>query len=169
MTSSDSTPMAMKRPPSRLKPDVDGTNPFSYPRLIQPVLDKYCVKCHAEEEEAPPLNGTIAKTGKETYMNPNTEYFTSYINLVPQFGFYNYGGKNWNDPKWYRTTPGEFGAKASKLYALLQEDHYGLELPPDALHSITLWLDSCSPFYGVYEKEGGQAQLRGEVAMPTLQ
>jgi len=24
-------------------------------------------------------------------------------------------------------------------------------------------------FYGVYEKEGGEAQLRGEVATPTLQ
>ncbi len=169
ITSSNSTPLAMKRPPSRLKPDVEGTNPFSYPRLIQPVLDTYCVKCHAEKEKAPPLDRTVASTSKGSYMNPKTEYFTSYITLVPQFGFYNYGGKNFNDPKWYRTTPGEFGAKASRLYALLQEDHYGLELPPDALHSITLWLDSCSPFYGVYEKEGGQAQLRGEVAMPTLQ
>jgi hypothetical protein len=37
------------------------------------------------------------------------------------------------------------------------------------MHRITLWLDSCSPFYGVYEEEGGRAQLRGEVALPTLQ
>ncbi|MCP4455146.1 MAG: hypothetical protein GY809_27095, partial [Planctomycetes bacterium] len=171
VTSSDSTPMAMKRAPSRLKPDVEGTNPFSYPILVQPVLDKYCVECHAEDREkkAPPLDSTIVTTSTGSYMNPKTEYFASYLSLAREFGFYDYGGKNWEDPKWYRTTPGEFGAKASKLYALLQEDHYGLTLPPDALHSITLWLDSCSPFYGVYEKEGGQAQLRGEVAMPTLQ
>jgi len=24
-------------------------------------------------------------------------------------------------------------------------------------------------FYGVYEKEGGEAQLRGEIAKPTLE
>ena len=171
MTSSDSTPMAMKRAPSRLKPDVEGTNPFSYPILVQPVLDKYCVECHAEDREkkAPPLDSTIVTTSTGSYMNPKTEYFTSYMSLAREFGFYDYGGKNWEDPKWYRTTPGEFGAKASKLYALLQDDHYGVTLPADAMRRITLWLDSCSPFYGVYEKEGGQAQLRGEVAIPTLQ
>ncbi|MHC4331358.1 MAG: HzsA-related protein, partial [Planctomycetota bacterium] len=43
--SAERTPLAMRRRPSRLKGDVDGTNPFSYPRLIQPVLDKHCVQC----------------------------------------------------------------------------------------------------------------------------
>lgn len=170
VTVSDSTPMAMKRPASRPTPEGPGTNPFSYPQLVQPVLDKYCVKCHADpEQKAPPLDDTIMTTDKGSYMNPKTPYFASYLTLTPEFGFYNYGGKNWEDPKWYRTTPGEFGAKASKLYELLQTDHYGVKLPPEALHRITLWLDSCSPFYGVYEKEGGQAQLRGEVARPTLE
>jgi len=28
---------------------------------------------------------------------------------------------------------------------------------------------SCSMFYGVYEKEGGEAQLRGEIVRPTLE
>ena len=171
ITPSNSTPMAMKRPPSRPTPDVAGTNPLSYPLLVQPVLDQYCVTCHAEdpEKKAPPLDSTIVRTSTGSYMNPKTAYFTSYLSLAPEFGFYDYGGKNWEDPKWYRTTPGEFGAKASKLYALLQDDHYGVKLPPDAMRRITLWLDSCSPFYGVYEKEGGLAQLRGEVAMPTLE
>jgi hypothetical protein len=35
------TPLAMRRAPSRPQPDVDGTNPFSYPRLVQPVLDQH--------------------------------------------------------------------------------------------------------------------------------
>jgi len=37
------------------------------------------------------------------------------------------------------------------------------------MHRIAVWLDSCSIFYGVYEKEGGEAQLRGEIVRPTLQ
>jgi len=32
-----------------------------------------------------------------------------------------------------------------------------------------LWLDCLSVFYGVYEKAGGEAQLRGEIARPTLE
>ncbi len=64
--------------------------------------------------------------------------------------------------------PGEFGARASKLYALLEKGHHGVKLPKEAMRRITVWLDSCSPFYGVYEKGGGEAQLCGGAAKPTL-
>ena len=65
--------------------------------------------------------------------------------------------------------PGEFGARASKLYQLLRQGHYDVKLPPEDLHRLAVWLDSCSLFYGVYEKEGGEAQLQGEIAKPTLE
>jgi len=166
----ETIPLALRRPPSRLVPDVDGTNPFSYPRLVQPVLDRHCVGCHAEKaDEAPPLDSRVVKTARGSYMNPVTEYYASYLSLAPEFGFYDYGGANFNDPKWYRTTPGEFGARASKLYELLRKGHHGVKLPPEDMHRLTVWLDSCSLFYGVYEQEGGQAQLRGEIARPTLE
>jgi hypothetical protein len=32
-----------------------------------------------------------------------------------------------------------------------------------------VWLDSCSLFYGVYEKEAQEAQLRGEIVRPSLE
>ncbi|HJM57905.1 MAG TPA: hypothetical protein QF446_11325 [Planctomycetota bacterium] len=166
-TPSTITPLAMRRAPSRLEPEAHGTNPFSYPLLVQPILDQHCVECHIQNL-APPLDGGITKTKEGGYMNPRTNYSNSYVTLTPKFGFYDYGGKDFNDPKWYRTTPGEFGARASKLYALLSNGHYDVDLPPDALRRITVWLDSCSPFYGVYEKKGGEAQLRGGTATPTL-
>jgi hypothetical protein len=158
-----SSPLAMRRAPSRLQPDVDGTNPFSYPRLVQPVLERNCVACHAKSpDKAPRLDAEPLRHG-------NTRYFASYVSLAPKFGFHNYGGRDWNDAKWYRTTPGAFGAHASKLYAMLEAGHHDVKLPPEDLHRLTVWLDSCSLFYGVYEKEGGEAQLRGEVARPTLE
>jgi hypothetical protein len=52
---------------------------------------------------------------------------------------------------------------------LLDDGHYDVELSKEDFHRITLWLDLSSVFYGVYEKEGGEAQLRGEVAYPTLE
>ncbi len=147
-------PIALQRAALPLTPDVDGTNPFSYPRLVQPVLDSKCVKCHQENETAPRLDGEVMADGAKIWT-------ASYHSLAPEFGFWQYGNP-------HRTTPGKFGARASRLYALLTEGHYGVALSDEELHRLTVWLDSCSVFYGVYEKEGGEAQLRGEIVYPTL-
>jgi hypothetical protein len=153
--------LALSRPPSVPKPDVDGTNPFSYPRLVQPVLDSKCVDCHAEKfaKGAPPLDRQVvgANLGHGA-----TRVFRSYNSLIHEFAFWKY-----NDP--YRTTPGKFGAKASKLYQILERGHYDVKLSPEEMHRITVWLDSSSNFYGVYEKDQGEAQLRGEIARPGLE
>ena len=146
-------PLALERPASRLAPEVDGSAPFSYPRLVQPVLDRHCVACHAEKAgEAP----NLAREPVER------NWYASYNSLAEKFGFYDYGDA-------YRTTPGRFGARASRLHGLLQEGHYDVKLPDEDLHRLTLWLDCASMFYGVYEREGGEAQLRGELARPTLE
>jgi len=148
----DTLPAAMLRPASKLKPDVSGSNPYSYPLLVQPVLDKHCVECHRKEDKAPTLE-------REPYQN---NWYASYNTLVHKHGFWNYGES-------LRTTPGRFGARASNLYKMLKEGHHDVKLSEEDMHRITLWLDCCSLFYGVYEKEGGQAQLRGEVVYPTLE
>ncbi|MDT8301555.1 MAG: hypothetical protein RQ760_08725 [Sedimentisphaerales bacterium] len=149
-------PTAMRRKPSELKSDVDGTNPFSYPRLVQPVLDKHCVQCHAESpDKAPRLDREIIARGRQ-------KWYASYHSLAPEYGFWQYGGR-------HRTIPGKFGARVSKLYKLLQDGHYDVELSAEEMHRITVWLDSCSIFYGVYEKEGGIAQLEGKIVYPTLE
>ncbi len=142
--------------PSRLKGDVDGTNPFSYPRLVQPVLEKHCLGCHQKNpDKAPLLNREVVVKGRQ-------KWYASYFSLAPEYGFWKYGHR-------HRTIPGKFGTRASKLYTMLREGHHELELPQEDMHRIAVWLDSCSIFYGVYEKEGGEAQLRGEIVRPTLQ
>ncbi len=150
------TPLAMRRAPSTPTPDVDGSAPFSYPRLVQPVLDKHCVSCHAKNlDKTFSLDSTVIAKGRQ-------KWYASYHNLTPKYGFWNYGEA-------YRTKPGYFGARASKLWALLDKGHHDVKLSAEEKHRLALWLDSCSIFYGVYEKEGGEAQLRGEIARPTLE
>ncbi|MBI3119954.1 MAG: hypothetical protein HYZ00_14780, partial [Candidatus Hydrogenedentes bacterium] len=51
-------PAAMRRSPSELKPEADGAYPLLFPRLVQPVLDKHCVRCHGDGGDAPNLEGT---------------------------------------------------------------------------------------------------------------
>jgi len=146
-------PLALRREPSAIRPEVEGANPFSYPRLVQPVLERHCLPCHKENaDKAPNLAREPVKQG----------WYASYRSLAPAYGFHDYRDG-------YRTTPGAFGARASKLFQMLDKGHHDLTLPADDLRRITLWLDCCSMFYGVYEEDRGQAQLRGEVAQPTLE
>ncbi len=169
------TPLAMKRKPSTIAPGPTGSNPFSYPLLVQPVLEAKCVQCHtdyraknpASKRLPPRLDREVQPFPSHGWMNRPTSYFASYISLLP-YGFTSYGAKNdWNSPKFYRTIPGEFGARASKLYPLLS-NHHNVQLTDDERQRIVLWLDSVCQFYGVYEREGGHAQLRGEIVQPTL-
>ncbi|MCX7826718.1 MAG: hypothetical protein N2689_14340, partial [Verrucomicrobiae bacterium] len=164
-----SKPLALLRPPSRLQPDVDGTNPFSYPRLVQPVLDKHCVGCHQKNsDKAPRLDAELVQVKQGRWWTDGT-YYASYISLAEKYGFYDYGGHDFGDERAYRTIPGQFGARASKLYPMLVRGHHRVKLSPEELRRIAVWLDSCSLFYGVYEKEGGLAQLRGEIAQPAME
>ncbi len=149
-------PIAMRREPSQLKPDVDGTNPFSYPRLVQPILDKHCAACHAEHPKTAP------RLDREVVVKGGQKWYASYHSLAPEYGFWQYGER-------HRTIPGQFGARASKLYKLLKEGHHDVQLSEEEMHHITVWLDSCSIFYGVYEEQGGIAQLQGKVVYPTLE
>lgn len=153
-----SIPLAMRRGPSTLKPDVDGTNPFSYPRLVQPVLEKNCLGCHKKHPDKAPRLDSEVITGK----NKRQKWYASYHSLAPKYAYWSYGNP-------LRTPPGQFGARASKLYQMLKKGHHNVKLSDEDMHRITVWLDSCSIFYGVYEKEGGEAQLRGEVVRPTLE
>ena len=143
-------PLAMRRPPSEPLPDVDGSNPFSYPRLVQPVLDRNCVQCHVEKKACNLAAEPIAN-----------KFYASYNTLV-NYGFTSYGDS-------YRTRSGQFGARASKLVELLDKGHYDVKLSAEDFHRLTLWIDCCSMFYGVFEKEPGEAQLRGEVARAILE
>lgn len=153
--------MALRRAPSVPKPDVDGTSPFSYPRLVQPVLNSKCVSCHeagVNGKKGPPLDSMIVK-------DPGlhgTSVFRSYQSLVHKYAFWSYGDH-------YRTIPGRFGARASRLYQMLKQGHHDVKLSDEEMHRITVWLDSSSNFYGVYSREDGIAQLNGEVVYPSLE
>ena len=155
-------PMAMKRSPSELRPEADGSNPFNYPRLVQPVLDRHCVECHSKHDKAPDLRGNTSGGGGWT---------TSYRNLAPKFGFYfnstNGSIRDKSPIGGSHTTPGEFGARASRLLSYLDAKHHGVKLTKQERRRVTLWLDCNSDFYGAYENT--QAQDRGEVVRPSLE
>ena len=141
--------MALTRPASQIQPDVDGSYPLLFPRLVQGVLDRNCVECHAREETAPPLDGETA--GEYGWSH-------SFQTLAP-FGWSKDGGNGalMGPNGGSRSIAGQVGARASKLFLMLEEGHHETKLSNEDLHRITLWLDCNTNFYGGYHETEKQA------------
>ena len=152
-------PMALKRAPSVIKADVEGSKPFSYKILVQPVLDKNCVACHqkgaAEGKKCPDLT--------QGELKQNGDFFVSY-NALRNFTFF------WDNASFDGvpdSRPGQIGARKSKLFQMLTKGHHDLKLCKEDMHRLTLWMDCNSDFYGAYENLIEQKE--GKVVCPSLQ
>ncbi|MCF7956569.1 MAG: hypothetical protein K9M75_12265, partial [Phycisphaerae bacterium] len=170
-------PTALRRVASKITPEVEGTKPFSFPILVQPVLDDKCVACHTKNidkgKKCPDLRvdgvaemvtrkdgqGTERLVSKYPY---DGNWTSSYRNLR-EYAFF-WDNQVFTSP---RTVPGKFGAMESKLYRMLKGGHHGVKLSDDQMHRIVLWLDSNSDFYGSYENT--ERQAAGEVVLPTME
>jgi len=150
-------PLALRRDPSPLQGDIEGSWPLTFARLVQPVIDKHCTACHREEKDTPALTTEPGKWG----------WSQAYHTLAP-LAWAKHGGNGWlsrNETSY--SLAGNVGAQGSKLLSLLEKDHYDVALSPEELYRITLWLDLNSNFYGVYHDL--QAQAQGRVVPPILE
>jgi hypothetical protein len=148
-------PIAFGRPASIIEPEADGSNPISYARLIQPILDKNCVKCHGTSKP-----GDLSKGN---YTSNADRFYASYNNLKPYVSFYNFD---------YAfgpvvTTPGKFGARISKLYPMLKAGHQSLTLSAADLRSIALWIDLNSDMFS--DDMQRDAQASGQAVKPSIE
>lgn len=147
--------LAAQRPPSRIEPGPDGSNPFSYPLLVQPVLDKHCVQCHGGDTPSGPEGLPLVLTGE-----PDGRYTKSYNALAPRVPFSSWGELAANgEPE---TLPGRFGARASRLMDMLIDGHHDVRLSDDEIDRLSTWMDANALFYGTFDVEDQARQLRGE-------
>ncbi len=152
-------PLAMRRPPSAIRPGPDGTRPWSYPRLVQPVLDQHCVRCH----DGTPGEGksTLALTGE-----PAGHFTRSYESLKPYVRWYEWGGASISGTV---TRPGHIGADESPLTRIVDATIRAQKanLTEEERRRIHIWLDGNAAFYGTYDEKEQLAQQRGE-ALQTM-
>jgi hypothetical protein len=157
-------PLALRRPPSEIRPGPDGSNPFSYPLLVQPVLDRKCVSCH----RAGKAEGNVVLTGE-----PQGTYTVSYQHLAPRVSFSAWAGK----PGDFRqvnqepmTAPNFFGARGSRLMQDLLAGHQGVTLAPEEIERLVTWMDANALFYGTFELADQAKQQAGQrIAGPKIQ
>jgi hypothetical protein len=145
----------LRRPPSTIEAGPEGSKPFSFPRLVQPVLDARCVSCHDDTDPG----GGVKLTGA-----PEGAYSVSYNALAPRVP---YADQGLMDPL---STPNRFGARGSALTKLLVDGHQGVTLTEDELTRLVTWMDTNALFYGTFDPDDQARQQRGElIAGPALE
>jgi len=160
---SQPTPAALARGPSAITPGPRGSNPLSYPVLVQPVLNERCVSCH----NATKKDGGVDLTGL-----PQGHYTVSYNALAPRVPFAAWTGsgnfqKENCEPL---AMPDHFGARASPVMKLLLAGHEKVVLTPAEIERLVTWMDSNALFYGTFDPQDQARQQRGEeIAGPKLQ
>ncbi|NQU20135.1 MAG: hypothetical protein HQ567_02550 [Candidatus Nealsonbacteria bacterium] len=153
---------ALRRPASTIEPGPDGTRPWSYPRLVQPVLQQHCVRCHDGSQG--PEKSPLVLTGQ-----PAGSFTTSYESLRPHVRWHEWGGQTITP---IVTRPGRQGADESPLSRILEDATHreAVKMSDAGRRRINIWLDGNVPFYGTYRADQQRVQQAGGVpTTPILQ
>ena len=159
--------LALRRPPSEITPGPDGSRPFSYPILVQPVLDRHCVRCHSgDDAKGPEGQEPIRLTGQI-----EGQFTESYNTLAPRVAFAAWGkGNSLADNSEPMTQPGFLGAKGSGLMHHLLAGHQDVELDADDMERLVTWMDTNGLFYGTFNFDDQKRQQVGEaIAGPEIE
>jgi len=169
----EARPTAMRRAAQELETPEWGVHGFSYARVVQPVFDKHCVRCHSWEKKC----GGLELTGDKTdFFNVSYEYLVRKGTGSERHGG---GGKskytswistyNGQEANILRIEPGEWGAKASLLGTIISEGHPDrdgktrIALTAAERHRVYTWMDLNCPYYrssdSAYRENRGCRQI----------
>ena len=142
-------PLAQARAASRLRPGPEGSWPLRFDRLVQPVLDAHCVRCHSpagKKEALAKLNLTPAK---------------AYQSLV------SYGGPKslakHVEARWRggRSVPGACATRESPILRMVTEGkgHHDVRLSDSDRRRFMAWMDTYAQLRGSFSEEQEQRLL----------
>jgi hypothetical protein len=152
-------PLALRREPSAIAPWYGPPRSFSYLAEVQPVFDRYCVRCHDLAGGATAPAGK-AGNGKLILAGDRDPFFNaSYTQLWRQGYLKAIGaGPAGVQPAY------SWGSHASPLIALLRKGHQEVQLDPESLDRLVTWIDINAPYYPTYDSAypdapGGRSPL----------
>ncbi|MGD0089817.1 MAG: hypothetical protein ABSE73_07840 [Planctomycetota bacterium] len=157
--------VALLSVPTKVSPPPWGNESISYERFAQPVLDRYCGKCHQGDGKARKTLDLTLRPGVSVFKEP-------YLTLVGSAGWGNpvhnrgqagYGiagaipvesmDPTLNDPKAYATLPPRrYLSYSSKLVEhAMSGKHNDVKADALSLQRLMTWVDACCPFMGEEE------------------
>ena len=175
--------LAVARPPQKLTEPTWGSHDgFSFPRVVQPVLDAHCVRCHDEKSvldlsgdrtdyfnvayENLARRGTQAEHGGDAQGGMAGFGKNPYTSWLPSF--------NGCESNILQIEPKTWGSPVSRLADVVISGHPDAKGKPrvaltaDERQRILLWIDLNVPFYGT--SQSLQPALRGcrQILPPKL-
>jgi hypothetical protein len=132
---------ALRRAPSQITPIPDTPEIFDYPRDLQPIWDRHCLKCHDTDK----YSGHALLTGDQGPIFTHS-YFTLSARLQVADG---------RDLARGNYAPYTIGSSASPLMDKLNGAHHDVKLEPRELRLVKLWIDASATFPGTYAALGG--------------
>lgn len=135
---------ASRSTPSELIAPSWGTEPFSYEKVVQPVWDAKCVKCHNDKQdekmkEKQDLRGILDKD----------KVPASYRTLI-SLGWVNHFDCRYGQ-RHFKAPPYSFGSLKSKLWKVLDKGHYEVKLTTDEMQRVKCWIDMNCPLWPDYQ------------------
>ena len=154
---STGTTQAMKAGPQKLDLFYGPPVGFSFPKLIQPILDKHCIKCHKDRKQrGPSKNPADPNNAFSLLSTPNPDgrakraWSDSYLNLTQR-------GRPNEMVHWLNVQsippmlpPYFSGATKSKIFEQIAGDKCKVKLSRKELDMLACWLDLLVPFCGDY-------------------
>jgi hypothetical protein len=146
---------AAKSPPVELEEPEWGVRGFDYSRIVQPVLDEYCVDCHNPVEAPKKVDLT---GGKTDYFNVSYEVLarenqgskgSPYVSWIPTY--------NGQEQNILETRPLAWGSPKSRLAEIVLSGHPDesgrkrFEMDDRGRRRILAWIDLNVPYYGSSE------------------
>ena len=128
------------RAPRQLEPPPWGARPFSFEKVVQPVLDAKCVRCHnSSHKKGLDLTGTLDEHKVPiSYRTLVERHLVDYVNC----GF-DWGGCEKLDPL-------TFGTVESRLWDVLNAGHHDVKLTSEQIRRIKTWIDLNCPLWPDY-------------------
>jgi len=138
---------ALRRKPSvPQRPDWGTNGVVDFVRVVQPVLDKYCAKCHS----GPTPDGQLDLSGDKT------RYFNMAYNQLVEMSWVHYVAMDNAD--YAPNVPKTYGSTVSRICDYLDKPHQGVTVPPEDRRTIYTWIDANVPYYGVYHYTDGRVR-----------
>jgi mono/diheme cytochrome c family protein len=141
---------AMFREPSKIEVGPQGSWPFDYQVLVQPVLDRQCVSCHQPGKEGAKWDLTPGKSH---------ETLTSY-------GTPSLRDRVTQDYKEGRSVAGRCAARTSPLWPVIDANHYDVKIAGEDRQRLITWMDAYGQVRGSFDaqQEEGLRDLRRRMA-----
>ncbi|MHC4249593.1 MAG: SUMF1/EgtB/PvdO family nonheme iron enzyme [Planctomycetota bacterium] len=154
--------VASERAPRDLVPWYGAARGFDFAREVQPVLDVHCVSCHDGSKDCPPdlraedkvqgYKGRIpGRLDSQRMHSEHRKQYGGRVRYTPAYeALLDYVRRvNLGDDV-SLLDPGHYHADTSELIQILQQGHYGVQLPAEAWDRLVTWIDLNGPCHGTW-------------------